>query len=107
MPHPTPRALGAAVAPLLLAALPVALLVGCGAASEDAADEAPAATPAAAGDDGPPVLSVLEGFGYQPRACGFDLDDDGVIGEPEDCRVCDGATSDPDGDGVDEDLVYV
>ncbi|MEM8994580.1 MAG: hypothetical protein AAGF23_07285, partial [Acidobacteriota bacterium] len=108
MPHSTPRALGAAVAPLLLAALPVALLVGCGPAPEDAADGAPSSTgPAAAVDDGPPVLDVLDGFGYQPRACGFDLDDDGVVGEPEDCRVCDGATADPDGDGVDEDLVYV
>ena len=46
--------------------------------------------------------------GYQPRACGFDLDDDGVIGEPlDDCRICDGATADPDGDGVAEDLIYV
>ncbi|MEM6989996.1 MAG: hypothetical protein AAF721_05850 [Myxococcota bacterium] len=46
--------------------------------------------------------------GYQERACGFDLDDDGEVGEPEDdCRICDGATADPDGDGVDEDLIYV
>lgn len=46
--------------------------------------------------------------GYAERPCGFDLDDDGVIGEAEDdCRVCDGVTSDPDGDGVDEDLIYV
>jgi hypothetical protein len=46
--------------------------------------------------------------GYMARECGFDLDDDGVIGEPEDdCRICDGATRDPDGDGIDEDFVYV
>lgn len=45
--------------------------------------------------------------GYQSRACGFDLDRDGIRGESEDCRVCNGTTSDPDGDGVDEDLIYV
>ena len=45
--------------------------------------------------------------GYHARPCGFDLDHDGVVGEPEDCRLCDGQTSDPDGDGVVEDLVYV
>ncbi|MEM6796173.1 MAG: hypothetical protein AAF725_19525, partial [Acidobacteriota bacterium] len=45
--------------------------------------------------------------GYFERACGFDLNDDGRSGEPEDCRVCDGSTRDPDGDGVREDLLYV
>ena len=45
--------------------------------------------------------------GYNPRPCGFDLDDDGVIGEPEDCRICDGRTRDVDQDGVDEDLIYI
>ena len=46
--------------------------------------------------------------GYNERPCGFDLDDDGEVGEPlDDCRVCDGSTTDPDGDGVDEDLIYV
>lgn len=46
--------------------------------------------------------------GYQPRGCGFDLDDDGLVGEPaDDCRICDGLETDPDGDGVDEDLIYV
>ena len=45
--------------------------------------------------------------GYAERPCGFDLDDDGMVGEAEDCRVCDGATTDPDGDGVEEDLIYV
>jgi hypothetical protein len=37
----------------------------------------------------------------------LDLDDDGIVGEPEDCTLCDGQTTDPDGDGVDEDLIYV
>lgn len=55
-------------------------------------------------------------LGYQGRGCGFDLDDDGLIGEPEDCQVCNaelvggrvvGGEPDPDGDGVAEDLVYV
>ncbi len=46
--------------------------------------------------------------GYDSRACGFDLDGDGVLGEPgDDCNICDGSTVDPDGDGVAEDLIYV
>jgi hypothetical protein len=45
--------------------------------------------------------------GYRSRPCGFDMDRDGVFGEVEDCRVCDGRTRDPDRDGVDEDLIYV
>ncbi|MEM9593501.1 MAG: hypothetical protein AAGD06_04535 [Acidobacteriota bacterium] len=59
-------------------------------------------------DSAPPPMALVEGYGYRPRACGFDLDDDGVVGESEDdCRVCDGATLDPDGDGVEEDLFYI
>lgn len=55
-----------------------------------------------------PEPPITVRYGYQPRACGFDLDDDGVIGEEQDdCRVCDGQTSDPDGDGVDEDMIYI
>ncbi|MEM1202754.1 MAG: hypothetical protein AAGN66_05950 [Acidobacteriota bacterium] len=46
-------------------------------------------------------------MGYVSRPCGFDFDHDGIVGEPEDCRVCDGRTADPDGDGVAEDLIYV
>ena len=46
--------------------------------------------------------------GYTARSCSFDLDDDGVVGERfEDCQLCDGVTSDPDGDGISEDLLYV
>lgn len=45
--------------------------------------------------------------GYASRACGFDLDRDGVVGEAEDCRICDGSTTDVDDDGVDDRLVYV
>ncbi|MBC8872907.1 MAG: hypothetical protein H8E44_26020 [Planctomycetes bacterium] len=45
--------------------------------------------------------------GYQMRPCGFDMDRNGVIGEKTDCRIGDGRTADPDGDGVDEDLIYV
>ncbi|MEM8933622.1 MAG: hypothetical protein AAGE94_20705, partial [Acidobacteriota bacterium] len=67
-----------------------------------------ATTSATALDDTPPVLAAVDGFGYTPRACGFDLDDDGLIGEPEDdCRVCHPAVTDPDGDGVDEVSIYV
>lgn len=54
-----------------------------------------------------PELRTHSDYGYQPRSCGFDMNDDGRVGQPEDCRVCDGSTTDPDGDGVDEDLIYV
>jgi hypothetical protein len=59
-------------------------------------------------ETGPPRwVAGPPGIGYQPRACGFDLDDDGVVGEPADCRVCNGRDRDPDGDGIDEDQIYV
>lgn len=45
--------------------------------------------------------------GYNARACGMDLNRNGVRGEAADCKVCDGKTTDPDGDGVNEDLIYV
>lgn len=54
-----------------------------------------------------PDPPLVAGLGYEPRACGFDLDRDGIVGEPEDCNLCDGTTADPDGDGVDEDLIYI
>jgi hypothetical protein len=67
---------------------------------------------------GPTVVQAQQTRGYVPRACGFDLDDDGVIGErQDDCRICDAGldgnnrviagTLDPDGDGVNEDMIYV
>ena len=46
--------------------------------------------------------------GYKARACGFDLDGDGIVGEAgDDCNICDGVTKDPDKDGKNEDLRYV
>ena len=45
--------------------------------------------------------------GYKARACGFDMNRNGIIGEPADATVGDGNTTDPDGDGTDEDLIYV
>ena len=45
--------------------------------------------------------------GYSARACGFDMDHDGTLGEGDDSNVGDGVTADPDGDGTDEDLIYV
>lgn len=45
--------------------------------------------------------------GYLDRPCGFDLNDNGIRGEAEDCQVCDGSTLDPDFDGINEDLIYV
>lgn len=59
------------------------------------------------GGSGAAIPDPLGPRGYEARACGFDLDDDGVVGEPEDCTLCDGQSADPDGDGIDEDLIYV
>lgn len=87
-----------------LAAGLVLALAGCGGAKSDGKDEVGQAS---GREEGPPVFQAVAGAGYQPRACGFDLDDDGIAGEPEDCRICDGKTADPDGDGVDEDLIYL
>lgn len=44
--------------------------------------------------------------GYVERACGFDNDHDGVAGEAGECDYCDGTTTDPDGDGNNETMVY-
>ena len=65
-------------------------------------------TATASADTSARVEEAAPRIGYRPRACGFDLDDDGRIGEPDDdCRVCDGRTTDPDGDGIAEDLIYI
>jgi hypothetical protein len=45
--------------------------------------------------------------GYTSRACGFDMNRNGVIGESADCQVCDGVTTDVDGNGVADVLKYV
>jgi len=45
--------------------------------------------------------------GYAARACGFDMDRNGIVGEASDRLVADGKTRDPDGDGVNEDILYV
>ncbi len=45
--------------------------------------------------------------GYTARPCGFDMNRNGVIGEAADAHVGDGVTADPDGDGVNEDILYV
>ena len=86
------------------------LAFGCGFAETSDSPQHPTSesTPTRALEaEPPPELKSVEGYGFQPRACGFDLDDDGIVGEPEDCSICDGSTTDPDGDGVDEDLIYV
>ena len=54
-----------------------------------------------------PSLNSKPAIGYFPRSSGFDLDDDGMVGEPEDCRVCNGRKLDIDNDGVIEDQLYV
>ncbi|MDX2169659.1 MAG: hypothetical protein SF182_21495 [Deltaproteobacteria bacterium] len=46
--------------------------------------------------------------GYAPRPCGFDLATrNGVRGEAADCNVCDGVTTDVDGNGVADVQRYV
>ena len=45
--------------------------------------------------------------GYQQRACGFDMNGNGIVGEPEDCNVCDGSADDGDADGSGADVIYV
>ncbi len=45
--------------------------------------------------------------GYQPRACGFDMNRNGIVGEPEDCHVCNGGLTDGDADGTTADVIYV
>ena len=53
------------------------------------------------------VAQASAARGYVSRDCGFDLDQDGIIGEPNDCTIGNGVTTDPDKDGVDEDFYYV
>ncbi len=48
-----------------------------------------------------------EARGYVARACGYDLDADGIVGEAADCRICNGTTTDVNGDGVTDRLRYV
>ena len=57
----------------------------------------------------PILLGTLYGQtrGYTARACGLDMNRNGIIGEVADCNVCDGTTTDDDGDGQVEDLYYV
>ena len=50
---------------------------------------------------------AAEPRGYTARPCGFDMNRNGVIGEAADAHVGDGVTADPDGDGVNEDILYV
>ena len=54
-----------------------------------------------------PEPATAQDRGYVARACGFDMNRNGVVGEVADCQVCDGVTTDPDSDSVDEDLIYV
>jgi len=50
--------------------------------------------------------SLAYSLGYTARSCGFDMNRNGIIGEAADCNVCDGVTTDPDGDSTNEDLIY-
>ncbi len=45
--------------------------------------------------------------GYVARPCGLDMNRNGILGEAADALVGDGVTKDVDGDGVEEDILYV
>jgi hypothetical protein len=51
--------------------------------------------------------SALPSRGYQERACGFDLNRNGVFGEAADCNICNGSTDGLDAGGVRQHQVYV
>ena len=53
------------------------------------------------------LIGAAEPRGYNARPCGFDMDRNGIIGDPNDAHVGDGVTADPDFDGTDEDILYV
>ncbi len=63
------------------------------------------AAPAGALYGAPPAAAPPRG--YRPRACGLDMNRNGIPGEPADCHVCDGTTLDPDHDGIAENQIYV
>ena len=51
--------------------------------------------------------AIAQTRGYVARACGFDMNFNGVLGEAADCNVCDGVTTDIDGNSVGDILRYV
>jgi len=55
----------------------------------------------------PAPVEASPARGYQARACGLDMNRNGILGEAADCKVCDGMTLDPDGDGDLEDMFYI
>ena len=59
------------------------------------------------GRDVPARIAASGRKGYVARPCGFDMNRNGRLGEPADRLVGDGKTIDPDGDGVNEDILYV
>ena len=59
-------------------------------------------------DEGSLARSIAQrGKGYRARPCGFDMNRNGILDEEADRLVGDGRNADPDGDGVDEDFLYV
>jgi hypothetical protein len=53
------------------------------------------------------AMPAMNARGYRARACGFDANHNGIFGEPADCHLCDGVTTDPFGDGSYPNIVYV
>ncbi|MBV8199068.1 MAG: hypothetical protein JOZ15_00445, partial [Acidobacteria bacterium] len=45
--------------------------------------------------------------GYHARACGFDLNHNGIFGEAADCNICNGTTTDPGGASPPPNMIYV
>ena len=51
--------------------------------------------------------ALADYIGYVGRPCGFDVDRDGVEGEPGDCVLGHDGVTDPDRDGIEELFLYV
>jgi hypothetical protein len=68
-----------------------------------ASDPATGDQPQASAQSASPAL----GRGYRARACGFDMNHNGAFGEPADCHVCDGVTTNPYGSGTAPNMIYV
>ncbi len=83
----------------------VLALMGCG---DGIRTVEPTGGPLTPGSDEFAAKHIAEnGKGYISRPCGFDMDRDGILGEAADRLVGNGETADPDGDGVNEDILYV
>jgi hypothetical protein len=92
-----------------LAAAPPAAEPLMAVAAKAAAAQAPASQPSTASQSAMTSAAspAMLGRGYHARGCGFDLNHNGIFGEPADCHVCDGITTNPYSDSAPPNMVYV